>query len=127
MTATETRNYSLTNILGSALLVSGALIAYLRISGAVQHITSGFPAYSDTFGTLPAVGLAAAHLLQSVALEHSAALSTISHFLLSCWPVAIMLLGVILLRKSLFATPSSRLSANPTPDVSLASQQGIGK
>ena len=100
-----TKRLTMTNILGTACLLFGSMLSYLRIESATQHVASTLQAYgSEAFGLLPAVGLAGARLLQDVTLSHNSALAMVLGFLLSCWPAAISLVGVVLLRDSLFAS-----------------------
>jgi hypothetical protein len=94
------------NILGTAFLLFGSALSYLRAEAATQHVTDALQAYgAEAFGILPAVGLAAARLLQDLTLAHVSTLSMSLRFLVSCWPVAIIFLGAYLLRDSLFAAP----------------------
>jgi hypothetical protein len=99
---------SLSSILGVAALLCGAAFCYLRVAPLIERITGLLPAdASDTLGLLPATGLAIARLLQYFTLGPASALSPLLHFLLSCWPVAILLLGAILLRKAFFPPTAS--------------------
>ena len=92
------------NILGTACLLFGSVLSYLRIESVTHQVASTLQAYgSEAFGLLPAVGLAGARLLQDLALSHNSALAMVLGFLLSCWPAAISLVGAVLLRDSLFA------------------------
>jgi hypothetical protein len=99
------KRLTMNNILGTACLLFGAVLSYLRIESATQQVASTLQAYgAEAFGLLPAVGLAGARLLQDLALNHNSALAMLLGFLVSCWPVAISLVGVVLLRDSLFAS-----------------------
>jgi hypothetical protein len=99
------KRLTMNNILGTACLLFGSVLSYLRIESATQQVASTLQAYgSEAFGLLPAVGLAGARLLQNLALNHNSALAMLLGFLVSCWPVAISLVGVALLRDSLFAS-----------------------
>jgi hypothetical protein len=99
------KRLTMNNILGTACLLFGSVLSYLRIESATQQVASTLQAYgSEAFGLLPAVGLAGARLLQDLALHHNSALAMLLGFLVSCWPVAISLVGVALLRDSLFAS-----------------------
>jgi hypothetical protein len=100
-----TKRLTMTNILGTACLLFGSVLSYLRIESVTQHVASTLQSYgSDAFGLFPAVGLAGARLLQDVTLSHNSVLAMVLGFLLSCWPAAISLVGVVLLRDSLFAS-----------------------
>jgi len=99
MTPLENKSHSLNNSFGAGLLLFGATLSYLRIENITQHIA----AYgSEALGLFPAMGLAAARLLQELTLNPASALSGLVQFLLSFWPVAIIFLGALLLRKSIF-------------------------
>ncbi len=113
MNPPETKTFSLNNILGTGLLLSGALLCYVRLATALQHATIALPSNSsDALGLLPATGLAVARVLQDLTLNPISVFSAFLYFLLSCWPVAIISLGAILLRKSLFAAVPSASSWN---------------
>jgi hypothetical protein len=104
MDTRETKSYSLNNILGTGLLLSGALLCYLRLAAAIQHATIALPSNgSDALGLLPATGLVVARVLQDLTLSPVSVFSAFLYFLLSCWPLAVVSLGAILLRKNLFA------------------------
>jgi hypothetical protein len=119
MNHAENNAYSLKNILGTALLLFGAILCYFHVTAGIQYATHFVPAgASDAIGFLPASGLVAAILLQDLTLNPSSAISAVLYFLLSCWPVATLLLGVVLLRKSIFApfpAPSSLTSPFSAP------------
>jgi len=109
MTSLENKTPSITNTLGTALLLFGAVLCYLRIEAVSQKIAGMFTVYgSDAFGLLPSTGLAAARLLQNLTLNPASSLSALVQFLLSCWPVAILFVGAFFLRNTLF--PSLPLS-----------------
>jgi hypothetical protein len=105
MNTSPAKRLTMNNILGTALLLFGSALSYLRVETATEHVTNTLQAYgSEVFGLLPAVGLASARVLQDLTLSHDSALAMLLGFLLSCWPVAVSLLGVVLLRNSLFAS-----------------------
>ena len=118
----NTKSISLNNTLGTALLLFGTILSYLRVTSVIQGITNAVADYtSNAVGVLPATGLAAARLLQAVTLDPTSALSTLLQFLLSCWPVAIIFLGALFLRESLFAVPTQPFA---TRDSASAPQRG---
>lgn len=103
MTQPQSKTHSLINSLGTALLLFGAVLCYLRIEAVGHQITNVLAAYgSEAVGLFPATGLAATRLLQDLALNPASALSASLQFLLSFWPVAIIFLGALLLRKTIF-------------------------
>ena len=103
MTPLENKSHSLNNSFGAGLLLFGATLAYLRIENITQQIANTIADYgSEALGLFPAMGLAAARLLQELTLNPASALSAFLQFLLSFWPVAIIFLGALLLRKSIF-------------------------
>ena len=105
MTAPEAKSYSLNNILGGGLLLLGGVLCTARLVATVQHANFFYGSNgSEALGLLPASGLAIARLWQDLTLDPASAISALLYFLLSCWPVAIIFLGAIFLRKSLFAT-----------------------
>jgi hypothetical protein len=104
MTHPENKSsYSLNNSLGTALLLLGGILAYLRVEAIGRQLAGMLTPYgSDLVGLFSMIGLAAARLLQAFTLSPTSAASAILLFLLSFWPVAAILSGVILLRKNLF-------------------------
>jgi hypothetical protein len=103
MTPLENKSHSMNNSLGAGLLLFGATLSYLRIENITQQIANAVAAYgSEALGLFPAMGLAAARLLQELTLNPAVALAAFLQFLLSFWPVAIIFLGALLLRKSIF-------------------------
>jgi hypothetical protein len=111
MTHRQSKMHLLINSLGTALLLFGAVLCYLRIEAVSQQMTNVLAAYgSEAVGLFPATGLAATRVLQDLALNPASALSASLQFLLSFWPVAIIVLGALLLRKTIFPIISLPLS-----------------
>jgi hypothetical protein len=101
MTAQQLKANALNNTLGAALLLFGALLSCARLATATEHVSGMWNLYgAEALGMLPATGLAAARLLQSLTLDPTGAASVALQFLLSCWPVAAIFLGAILLRRN---------------------------
>jgi len=120
MTPLENKSHSLNNSFGAGLLLFGATLSYLRIENITQHIATTVAAYgSEALGLFPAMGLAAARLLQELTLNPASALSGLVQFLLSFWPVAIIFVGAVPLRKSIFPlaclTHSAEQDSNSLP------------
>ena len=78
MTPLENKSQSLHNALGTALLLFGAILCYLRAVAIAQQIVNTLAPYgSEAFAWLPATGLAAARLLQELTANPASALSAI--------------------------------------------------
>ncbi len=117
MTSAQSKTHSISNILGIGLLVFGALLSYVRLESATQQLSGMLQGYgAEAFGLLPAVGLASARLLQDWTLDPTSTLPMFARFLLSCWPVVVILFGVALLRKTLLATLTTRSLAGGRSD-----------
>jgi hypothetical protein len=117
MTPLENKSHSLNNSFGTGLLLFGATLSYLRIENITQHIANTVAAYgSEALGLFPAMGLAAARIFQELTLNPASALSAFLQFLLSFWPVAIIFLGALLLRKSIFPIVSLPVFAEQESD-----------
>lgn len=113
MTALQLKSNALNNTLGSALLLFGALLSCARLVTATQHVSGLWNVYgAEALGLLPATGLAAARLLQNITLDPAGTASVALHFLLSCWPVAVIFLGALLLRRN-FAKALTTPSGEP--------------
>ncbi len=119
MTAQQLKTNALNNTLGAALLLFGALLSCARLATATEHVFGLWNLYgAEALGMLPATGLAAARLLQSLTLDPAGAASVALQFLLSCWPVAAIFLGAILLRRNFaqaLAIPS--MQSGPSGDA----------
>jgi hypothetical protein len=103
MTPAKNQSYSLNNVLGTALLLSGAFLCYLHVAAIAQQIAISFAANgAENLGLFPVAGLLAARLLQALTLNPASALSALLQFLLSFWPVTFIFLGALLLRKTIF-------------------------
>jgi hypothetical protein len=101
MTAQQLKTNALNNTLGAALLLFGALLSCARLATATEHVSGMWNLYgAEALGMIPATGLAAARVLQSLTLDPAGAASVALQFLLSCWPVAAIFLGAILLRRN---------------------------
>src|SRR5277367_2820458 len=108
------RTNSLNNILGSGLLLFGALLSYGRYETAVSELGRFFNSYGgEALGLFASTGLAAARLLQAATLVPAATFSDSLQFLLSCWPVVAIFVGGYLLRNSLRAMALGRLDDEP--------------
>jgi hypothetical protein len=108
---------SFNNSVGTALLLFGTTLSYLHIEAISRQIASALAEYgSEALGLIPAIGLAAAGVLQELTSNPASALSAVLQFLLSFWPVAIVFLGATLLRKTIFSIRTSALLAENTSD-----------
>ncbi len=90
---------SLTSIAGAFLLAVGFLILFSNLDAAAARIAY---ATGNTGGhvleTLPALVLALLHGLQAYVFDHAGFLSGVLQFLVSFWPLILILAGALLLR-----------------------------
>jgi len=102
MAARQTTPRSLTSIAGAFLLAVGFLILFSNLDAAAARIAY---ATGNTGGhvleTLPGLVLALVHGLQSYVFDHAGFLSGVLQFLVSFWPLILIILGVVLLRVAL--------------------------
>ena len=99
MAAQQTPPKSLTSIAGALLLALGFLILFSNLNAAATQITS---AAGTSGGRLmeivPSLILAVLHGLQAYVFDHARFLSGVLQFLVSFWPLILILTGALLLR-----------------------------
>jgi len=99
MAARQTNPRSLTSIAGAFLLAVGFLILFSNLDAAAARIAY---ATGNTGGhvleTLPALVLALLHGLQAYVFDHAGFSSGVLQFLVSFWPLILILAGALLLR-----------------------------
>jgi len=98
MAARKTTPRNLTSIAGAFLLAVGFLILFSNLDAAAARIAY---ATGNTGGrvleTLPALVLALLHGLQAYVFDHAGFLSGVLQFLVSFWPLILILAGALLL------------------------------
>ena len=99
MAAQQTTPQSLTSIAGALLVALGFLMLFANVDAAATRIaeaagTSG----GHLLETLLALILAVLHGLQAYVFDHAGFLSGVLQFLVSFWPLILIILGVALLR-----------------------------
>ena len=99
MAAQQTSSKSLTSIVGALLLALGFLILFSNLDAAATQITN---AAGSSGGRLleivPSLVLALLHGLQAYVFDHARFLSGVLEFLVSFWPLILILTGALLLR-----------------------------
>lgn len=102
MAARQSTPRSLMSIAGAFLLAIGFLILFSNLDAAATRIAY---ATGNTEGhvveTLPALGLTLLHGLQAYVFDHAGFLSGLREFLVSFWPLILILAGALLLRDTL--------------------------
>ena len=100
MTAQQTTPRSLMSIAGAFLLAVGFLILFSNLDAVATQLTY---ATGNTEGrvleTLPALVLALLRGLQVYVFDHAGFLSGVLQFLISFWPLILILAGALLLRE----------------------------
>ena len=79
-------------ILGGLFLAAQAALVSWNLSQYWNHAGSGLDALSS-------VGLALVHAVNTVAWNPAAALATAISVLVSCWPLLLIVTGIVLLRR----------------------------
>jgi len=89
----------LESLLGAALLVIGVYFLFANVNALVASL-SPVAAHSqeDVSSALFGLGLAGLHAIQTYAFDHAHFLSGLREILVSFWPLAVVLVGVILMR-----------------------------
>ena len=99
MAARQTTPRSLTSIAGAFLLAVGFLILFSNLDAAAARIAYATGnAGGRALETLPALILALLHGLQAYVFDHAGFLSGVLQFLVSFWPLILILTGALLLR-----------------------------
>src|SRR5712664_3401641 len=102
MAARQTTPRSLTSIAGAFLLAVGFLILFSNLDAAAARIAYATGnAGGHVLETLPALVLALLHGLQVYVFDHAGFLSGVLQFLVSFWPLILILAGALLLRDAL--------------------------
>ena len=99
MAAQQANPRNLTSIAGAFLLAIGFLILFSNLDAAatrVAYATGNTGARA--LETLPALILALLHGLQVYVFDHAGFLSGVLQFLISFWPLILILAGALLLR-----------------------------
>jgi len=98
MATQQTSSQRLTLVAGAVLLAVGFLILFSNLDEAATRVAyaTGNPG-GLTLGMLP-VALALLHGLQSYPFDHAGFLSAMLQFLVSFWPLILILAGAFLLR-----------------------------
>ena len=99
MAAQQTSPKSLTSISGALLLAFGFVILFSNLDAVAAQIanaagTSG----GQLLEMLPALALAVLRGLQAYVFDHAGFLSGLLQFLVSFWPLILILAGALLLR-----------------------------
>ncbi len=98
MTTRRTSSRSLKPTLGAAIFALGLLLLFVNLDGAAAQITSMLGTPERTSGLLATLGLAGLNAVQAYTFNHDAFLSALRQILISCWPLMLILAGLMLLR-----------------------------
>ena len=99
MAAQQTTPRSLTSIAGALLLAFGFLFLFSNLDVAAERIASAAGTSGEhLLEMLPSLVLALLHGLQAYAFDHPGFLSGLLQFLVSFWPLILILAGAALLR-----------------------------
>jgi hypothetical protein len=99
MAARQATPRSLTSIAGAFLLAVGFLILFSNLDAAAARIAYATGnAGGHVLETLPALVLALLHGLEVYVFDHTRFLSGVLQFLVSFWPLILILAGALLLR-----------------------------
>jgi hypothetical protein len=101
MAAQQTSTRSLLSITGAILIILGLVLIFSNIDEFAVHITNSFPAPMKNVGMLPALGLAGLSALQVYLSDHSRFFSALLQFLVSFWPLLLVVAGALLMRRTM--------------------------
>jgi len=86
----------MTSIAGAFLLAAGFLMLFSNLDAAATRIA--YTTGNTVLETLPSLILAILHGLQAYVFDHAGFLSGVLQFLVSFWPLILILAGALLLR-----------------------------
>ena len=96
MAAQQTTPRSMTSLAGAFLLATGFLTLFSNLDAAATRIA--YATGNTVLESLPALALALLHGLQAYVFDHTGFLSGVLQFLVSFWPLILILAGALLLR-----------------------------
>jgi hypothetical protein len=103
-------------LIGLILLAVGLTALFAQIHPFATQVWDGVGANADELGGfVPAALLAANHAAQAWAFDRTNLLSTLADMLLSCWPMILVISGVVLLRQAfdgMTAAPQTAMSSS---------------
>jgi hypothetical protein len=99
MAAQQTSSRSLLSITGAILFSLGLVLMFANIDEFAVHITNSFPAAMKNLGMLPALGLAGLSAVQVYISDHARFFSVLEQFLVSFWPLLLVVAGALLMRR----------------------------
>jgi len=98
MTAQQTTPRSLTSVAGALLLALGFVILFANLDAAAAQLANAAGASAEhSVEMLPALAMAALHGLQAYVFDHARFLAGLRQFLVSFWPLILILAGALLL------------------------------
>jgi len=100
MARQQTSSRSLLSTTGAFLLIFGLILIFANVDELVVRITNSFPAPMKNLGMLPALGLAGLSAVQVYISDHSRFLSALEQFLVSFWPLLLVIAGALLMRRT---------------------------
>lgn len=95
----QTVTQTMKSIAGAVLLALGFLLLFANLDAIGASLADGIGhRSSEGTETVIAVGLAAMRAAQSYAFEHTQFVSGVRQFLVSFWPLTLVIVGTLLLR-----------------------------
>jgi hypothetical protein len=101
MARQQTSTRSLLSIIGAILLILGLALILANLDALAVHVTNSFPAPTKNLGMLPALGLAGLSAAQVYFSDHSRFFSALMQFLVSFWPLLLVVTGALLMRRTM--------------------------
>jgi hypothetical protein len=101
MARQQTSFRSLLSITGAILLILGLALIFANLDALAVHVTNSFPAPTKNLGMLPALGLAGLSAAQVYFSDDSRFFSTLLQFLVSFWPLLLIVAGASLIRRTM--------------------------
>ena len=101
MARQQTSSRSVLLITGVILLIVGVVLIFANLDDLAMRIVNNFPAAMKNLGTLPALGLAGLSAIQVYISDHAWFLSGLEQFLVSFWPLLLVVAGALLMRRTL--------------------------
>jgi hypothetical protein len=84
-------------LLGATFLPLGLSLLFVNVESSLASSYQSLPLSLGDAGSLPALAIPLFRLVQSYFFDHSGFLHSLSQILVSCWPITMILAGIVLL------------------------------
>ena len=101
MAQRQTSSKSFPAVAGALLLSVGLLMLFANLDEIAAHISDSFSSTPGTLGAVVEIGLAGMRAVQAYFFDQAAFQAGLDWFLVSLWPLILVMIGATLLRKAI--------------------------